>query len=122
MKTTILTNMTSITNEEAASLACDLNLPDGEHALLVVRVSGSHVASTKEWLPTPQECDEYNPETEKLKARRARLLESIDDIECCQMDQPMNEAFDAPLQDLKDELAAVESELGKPEPKEPEEA
>jgi hypothetical protein len=81
------------------------------------------IASTQEESPTEE--DQMIAKGAKdslLKARRARLLERIEELELCQMDQPMNEAFDAPLQDLRDELQAVESALGWPEPKEPQEA
>lgn len=57
-----------------------------------------------------------------LRARRARLLDYIDTTRMWADAYPMEERFQNYLQDLKDELAAVESALGYPEPKEPIEA
>lgn len=61
-------------------------------------------------------------EEEKLKKRRAGLLERIEEQVNHLNWYPTDALANAVLSDLQDELAAVESALGFPEPKEPREA
>jgi hypothetical protein len=83
------------------------------------------IASTKEE-PAPQEIIlpqpmEVTKEELALRERRARLLERIQEAATDRYYGGCV-ALSENLQDLKDELAAVESALGWPESKEPEEA
>ena len=107
-------------NPAAAATASEKQLQD---VLAAIRLNRERIKRLDpSWLPTPQECDEYNPEEEKLKARRARLLERIQELVDQHPTYPEQSLAGLILADLRDELAAVESALGYPEPQEPEEA
>jgi hypothetical protein len=81
------------------------------------------LASTKENIvfgddPSPSH-EQVEKEQTTLLTRRARLLERIEETKELSYENPSDGNA---LADLQDELAAVESALGFPEPKEPQEA
>jgi hypothetical protein len=124
MITTILRNDSGYPNKEVAIMASDCNIPPGTWSFNArpfgyptQGLKGEHedkecvvniredVASTKD-----------NPQEGALKARRARLLERIEETKNLSYEFPNDGNA---LNDLQDELEAVEAALGYPEPKEP---
>ena len=85
-----------------------------------IQPTGQHPS----WLPTPQEVDQYMPPERRdyLHGKRAKLLERIQELVDQRSTYPEQSLAGLILADLRDELAAVESELGYPEAQEPEEA
>jgi len=85
-----------------------------------IQPTGQHPS----WLPTPQEVDQYMPPERRdyLHGKRAKLLERIQELVDQHPTYPEQSLAGLILADLRDELAAVESELGYPEAQEPEEA